>query len=425
MTARFEVNLAEMKDLSTRRLPRGRQGRRLLVLPPDPLLVTASRGDQAMIAAIMDHYRSLDAGWHVVIGCDVRTDRTRAIPDGAEALTLYGRGAGIGRIRDRIHGEGITDCLLVGADVLDGSFNPVFSLEQLRMLHAARMAGCAIGNTGFSYSADSAPRMREAFGVFPPHYRFAVRDPISLRRFADAVGDRGRRTADIAFLLRPAADTPRTAASRAWIADRRDEGRHVIAMNLHPVLDRSDGVDSRTLIERYAIAARDLSASRPGGRDLAIYLMPHDFRGADADDHCLRPLLQRVREAGVPVFHPGAELDAAQCKAILADCDLAVGARMHLLIGALGAGCPIVGIEYRGKIRGLAETFDLPADRILQPTAFMESSRSLQAAIAAALGANRDDRRRIRDALPHVLGMAADNFRLAPAVGSPVGVDPV
>lgn len=51
--------------------------------------------------------------------------------------------------------------------------------------------------------------------------------------------------------------------------------------------------------------------------------------------------------------------DPGYVKGVVGHCDLVISGRMHCGIAALGAGTPVVLVDYQDKVKGLEQFFDM------------------------------------------------------------------
>ncbi len=94
-------------------------------------------------------------------------------------------------------------------------------------------------------------------------------------------------------------------------------------------------------------------------RDLraGVLLVPHVCGGPlspeDETRLCGRLQVEFSRRHGERVCYLGHNLNHRQMKAVIGQCDLFIGARMHACIAALSQGVPAVGLAYSRKFRGV------------------------------------------------------------------------
>ncbi len=210
-------------------------GVRVVLVPPDPMLLTASRGDEAMLGSTLHHLRdALRADEIHVVTCSERADEAaRAL--GVQPLRVLDD-AGLRKGLDALLRIRPTHVWTLGADTIDGHSDPNFSMRLVALADLGARLGADARVLGFSFSANAHPRLHAVYDAVHPELQFNVRDPHSFERFQRFTSARSRLVADTAFLLEPEPSSVRTRAARAWIAERRDAGDTVVALNFHPLL---------------------------------------------------------------------------------------------------------------------------------------------------------------------------------------------
>jgi polysaccharide pyruvyl transferase WcaK-like protein len=331
---------------------------RVLVVPPDPLLLDASRGDQAMLSVVEAFVR--DDGSDVDVAVHDRWTR-----DGEDHLTMnpvrvVDEAVTSRRIYELLKSKRYKRIVLVGADVTDGSYDPVFSCHLLSFVKIGRAFGADCTITGFSFSKKSSPAVRAMFAGLDPAIRINVRDPRSFARFEAEVGSgKAQLVADVAFLLNPDR-SPSVDRAVEWIAAERIGGRSVVGLNFHPLLyPLGRRGEIRSTVE--AIINRIID--EPDFSKCSFLTIEHDHRGDSADRHCMDTVRSVLEHRGARYYDFDRPLSAAELKCAVSYVDLVVTGRMHLAIAALGSGTPIFGLGYKDKIEGLLELAGLPAER--------------------------------------------------------------
>lgn len=356
--------LAQWRELTaaSRSVSRYRDAAPMVILPPEPIGLVASLGDAAMLAVVIEHARASDPGRQIFIatGSKCADDAARAL--GCDPVRVLDHPVRLSQSLERLCALGCGSAVLIGADVLDGSLDPVFSAQLLALLHLLGVTGHAVAVAGFSVGPRPNPGLREIFVALQRAGALHVRDPVSQRRLAAFIGAQPRLVADLAFLLRPAI-TARSEPTLAWIGSKRQAGRRIIAFNLHPFphhLQPTRG--RRELVAR----AGELLAMLAGSADASFVLLSHDNRPLAGDRLVLEPLaLELQRTIGDDVHVPSWDLRADEVKAVVSRVDAVVTARMHLAISSLGCGKPTLVIGGPEKLDGLLEHFGLdPSCRI-------------------------------------------------------------
>lgn len=259
---------------------------------------------------------------------------------------------------------------IVGADVMDGYYSPVFTAKVLLVADAMARRGVRTAILGFSFNACPSRLLKPFYKRLGTEVAVNVRDPVSYERFRRYCCTPAKLVADTAFMLSPAAPTPATQALQAWASSRRAAGERVLGFNIHPMLVRSAKTEDIAALARAAVdALRTLMARRA----VSILLIAHDYRGTHSDNACLEPVQRALAsELGPRLMFSEQQFSAAELKAIAGDMDAVVTGRMHLAIATLGMGKPVAALTYQDKFHGLFEHFDYPAKYLLAPAALAD-----------------------------------------------------
>lgn len=391
---------------------------RFLVIPSDPYLLTASLGDQAMIGSILEYWRAALPGAEVCIATAHADADRAALELGGRPVRMMGRGLSLSDVRQQIGRERFRAAILMGADGLDGSYDPVFSGHQLMALDMAARQGAECFITGFSVSKTFHPGVRRVFAEIAPAIRINLRDPLSYDRFATQAQVPAHRVADVAFLLSGQV-SPRVAQSLEWVAGQRAAGRRVVAINFHPLLlELQERGRFPALLAAFTQMLRDLAARLP----VSFLLLSHDTRGASADAHGLEPIRRALKdELGERLHYPAEQLRAPEIKGLVHELDAVVSGRMHLMIASLGAGTPVFGIDYKDKMEGLLMLLGLETGNLATAADLLADPAAVGAKIEGFLAGLEAERPKIAARLPHIRAMALENFGGRPVTGSETG----
>ncbi|MBN2099409.1 MAG: polysaccharide pyruvyl transferase family protein [Dehalococcoidia bacterium] len=85
-----------------------------------------------------------------------------------------------------------------------------------------------------------------------------------------------------------------------------------------------------------------------------VVLVPHDLDPVLDDRMICSQVLQSTRHPESVIMLDG-DYSAAELKAVIGQCDLFVGAKMHANIAALSMGVPTLGIQYHHKFHGIMQ----------------------------------------------------------------------
>lgn len=344
---------------------------RLLLMPADPWTLTGSKGDEAMMTAVAQQLRGRMPGLLVGVitaspAASAHARRLGYVP--VEAWSWW-----LARGGRRIDAFAPDALVVLGADVMDGYYNPVFSTRVLLMADAASRRGVRVTLLGFSFNDHPVESLRPIFDGLSRAIAVHVRDPLSLDRFRRFSTTPAELVADAAFMLEPDASTDTVASVRAWAERRRAGGDAVLGFNIHPMLITRATEQQVDRLIANAVAALQAVAAQ---RRVSFLLIPHDYRGASGDMACLAPIHHRLAQAlNDSLMLVTGKQSAAQLKAVSGLVDGLVTGRMHLAIAGLGMGRPVAAMTYQDKFHGLFDHFNLPRRFVLAPEALMEEGR--------------------------------------------------
>lgn len=253
--------------------------------------------------------------------------------------------------------------VVVGADVVDGTYGEWMPLQWIAKLLRAGKFGAAVGFTNFSFSSKPHPSVTAALSEVS-NINFAPREAVSLARFIAATGQPATLVADLAFLLTPELQSPSAIEANQWLVSRKTLGDTVLFVNLSGhTLSRMPG-DGVSVMEDVLRRWLTASVSR------SVFLVPHDSRPAPTGDvealeRVCGPLSAEFPNRVEMIRPPFAAWDV---KALCGQADLAVSGRMHLTIACLGMGVPVVSVVYVGKFEGLMQHVGLSEEDLLVST---------------------------------------------------------
>lgn len=351
-------------------------GKRLTIVPCDPWSVGGSRGDEAMITAVIQRYRKLHPSAPITIITEGEEGNryVEKLPyPGIEPLPVWNGGNPIKKIYDAVIGQHPACVVLLGADCMDGFYSPFISLTLLALHDLfSRTEGIKSRLTGFSFIGKPYLPLRKAFNNTATETRLRLRDTVSLERFNKFTGKKAELVADIAFMLEADYDFDGYTELKKWITARRADGtERIIGFNFHPMLrkyrnDSETENDAHTLAQNMAILMRQDS-------HISFVLIPHDDRPRYTDNIMLGKIAAELGNEGFGerIYYTPEVYRATQIKALCSLIDGLISSRMHLAIAALGQGKSVMTAEYRGKFEGLLKHFGLPEYCLLRPEEFI------------------------------------------------------
>jgi colanic acid/amylovoran biosynthesis protein len=381
----------------------------IMIIPPDPYLIVSSIGDTAMLDPLISHVR-IEFPEHkiyIVTASDAADEAVRTL--GLEPLQIARTDLRLADVFAIVEKRRFRAAYLMGADGLDGSYDPYFSGMQIIMLDAAARTGARATITGFSVSQMFHPMVQQVFREIALPIRINLRDPLSYQRFVDQTGVGAHKVADIAFLLDDG-QTGRMAPIIQWIGRRRDQNHKIVGINFHPLLlELSERDKFPSLVDAFIQSLRQLASRHP----VSFLMISHDTRGSSSDIHGLKPIEEALRaEFGERILYPEIQLGAAEIKGLVKHVDMVVSGRMHLMIAALGAGTPVFGIEYKGKMKGLLQYFGLDTAHLTSADEILHSPGPVSDKIERFLEISPRQRTQIASQVPAIRQLAEANFAL-------------
>ena len=348
----------------------------VLIIPPDPLLVTSSKGDEAMLLAVMAHCRSVwdSVKFVIVTNSDIADKNTLML--GATPCRALDEGISLETSIARLSGFDISQCVTIGADVLDGSYDPLFSGRILCVTDLIARAGIPCIVTGFSFSKMPYSGLKNIYDEFDSRVVFNLRDPASYERFKNFTTASANLVADVAFLLVPNKNSDLVLKISSWVNTQRANGRKVIGVNIHPLLlDLNERHNLESLVSSFS----NIMAEFLEDTSTSLLFMEHDFRGTSSDIICLKPVFEALSSRFSDfLYMPSEKLSAAELKGVAGLLDGIVTGRMHLMIASLGMGTPVFCLQYKDKMEGLLRHFEMGTKYLATAKDIMEQPKELK-----------------------------------------------
>ena len=327
--------------------------RKLLIVPGDPYTLTGSRGDDAMIEALISVVREKNEAtqFFVITGSDAADEEARK--KGIEPVQMWRRAFSPNKIKALLKELGTDALVVVGGDVMDGYYNPYLPFHALMFADMASRLGSRSLVLGFSFNKSPYKDLKQIFELTNNAVRINLRDAVSLDRFRAFCSRPAELVSDPAFCLKPALESDVKRGVQAWVEKTHADGRLAIAFNIHPMLfKKPNGSQVGLLVAAAAHAIEAVSKIR----QVNWLFLPHDFREDAGDNACLTPLAKELAMRGLAqrVFHLEKGYSASELKAVAAQVDGAITARMHLAIGSLGMGRPVAALTYQDNSKAFS-----------------------------------------------------------------------
>ncbi|MDY6783750.1 MAG: polysaccharide pyruvyl transferase family protein [Cyanobacteriota bacterium] len=298
----------------------------------------------------------------------------------------------------------------IGADVMDGYYSEVDSLQRLEFVKLAIKMGCRADVLGFSFNDKPKGNILEALQKLPPTVGLCARDPVSHRRLVEGLDRPVKLVADLAFLMKPAEDSQIVREVSNWVGSKQAEGRVVLGINAnYKLVEKLEIPEIERLVQIYIATLNELYAQKP---NLSFVLIPHDFRninGKNSDIVLAKAILEQLPpEMQGDCIQVPTPCSAADIKGIAGKLDLVLSGRMHFAIASLGQETPAACITYQGKFEGLFEHLGLEGMTI-EPEKALQPGNLVPFLIP--LIEKRDKiRDRLGETLPRVKELARSNF---------------
>lgn len=395
--------------------------RSVLIIPPVSITLIGSKGDEAMITAIVETLKNADPGRHVAMLTGGGTLPESLAALGVEAERNWAGVLELSPLVDTV--RRYDSVITIGADVLDGGYAPLTALRLWLLADVAARMGKLSVVVGFSFNSRASRYLIPCLRHLDPRLRTMVRDPLSLARFERFCRRPATAVADVAFLMTP---RPGNAAYRSisiWADRQRQAGRIVLGFNLSPLLVGADNVAGQArLVDAAVRALGRLIATR----NVSVLLISHDYREAGiGDDTMVDAIAQGIDPALAPyVMSRPEHQHASELRALARLMDVVVAGRMHFAVAALAEGIPVGGVFYQDKFQGLFQLFNLPPLLLLDPVLAFDAGQ-LERWMESVVDFRGEAREQIARHLPDVLALSRRNLApllerglLAPGAGA-------
>jgi polysaccharide pyruvyl transferase WcaK-like protein len=376
-----------------------------LIFPGDPGELLGSVGDEAMITACIQTARSINPNVQIYVLVEGEHASRSARSLGLEPVDIWGHTADfLQNFAEVLRLKRIDATIAVGADIIDGVYGIVVPA---RMIYAADIAvrmGVSATVLGSSFNKRPRAELAQVFDDADPRISFLLRDKPSFERFSHFTKAKGVLVTDSAFMLQGATPNSKTAE---WLAVRRAQGKTILGFNIHPMLVKEDPLRVSALADAAVSALPRVMQDR----NVAFVLIPHDRRADVGDMVILGRVYERLKDTvGHDLLMIDANaLSAAELKGTAGALDGVVTGRMHLAIGALGKGVPVLCVSYQDKFEGLFDHFELPPSMLMEvPEA--SAADVLVTRLNGFLNELSTLRAKVNKALPRVLEKSRRNF---------------
>ena len=382
----------------------GWESGKALILPGEPRSLVGSLGDEALLRSVIQTGASLapPVRFHVIVTSSEAVKAAQGL--GLVPVWIPGHLNYLPAVKNYLVTHGIGAVVALGADVVDGSYSVLYADKMLLTLDIGARMGLLSAVLGCSFTKRPSWFQHWIWSRLDDRIQFNLRDEVSLERFSAYTQRTGKLVADVAFLLEPS--SPDSAAVD-WTKAQRQAGRTILGFNLHPSLLNNLGIDEP---EAFIRSLGAMLAEIAMIEQAAWLLIVHDRRGDNGDGVLLGPLSQDLdRQIGDRVHYLDGTGSSDSIKGLLGHLDGLVSGRMHLAIGGMGMGVPVLAIVYQGKFEGLYRHFRLPHDLLVDPI-YLKDPQVIRKAILAFNGRRTEISEQIAVQLPIVRELASRNF---------------
>jgi polysaccharide pyruvyl transferase WcaK-like protein len=376
-----------------------------LLLPP---YSPGSLGDEAILTSATEEMkrRGIDKLYLISYRSDDNWDYLRPVAETINMENYFSAGSWKDRFRFVRAAGRCAHFYAFGTDVMDGFYDEL-TLKRIALVALAAKTGARATIVSFSFNDHPTPESVKALRALPLSVRLCSRDPISRDRLVRHLVRPVELVADVAFLLRPAADSELVASTLSWVRAQRAAHRTVIGINVnHLLLRQVAGLEPEKLVQIHASAMAEVFSRCS---DVSFLLVPHDIRGAVSDVWLANATLEAIPASMKPYCQQvPTPCSASEIKAICGDLDIVLSGKMHLSIACLSQATPVACIIYQDKFEGLFKHFALDGMTIQPDTALQPGE--LARFFIPLIGRRENVRSQIQSRLPQIVALAHANF---------------
>jgi colanic acid/amylovoran biosynthesis protein len=286
---------------------------------------------------------------------------------------------------------------VIGADLMDGLYNPAASLSRAGALRIAARLQVPSVLLGASWAADALPSCGQALAeAADAGAVLYFRDSLSLER-ARRQGIRGRLSSDIVFA---ADDRSSYGPSESFVERARHDRRKIAVLNASGLVGKR--ISQADEYERLIVHLLTTGNS--------VILLPHVIRQSGDDLAELRPIAARFADDS-RVHLISEKLEPSAIRQLCSEADLVITGRMHLAVIALSQGTLAITVGTHGKVEGMYLHFE-SLDYCVAPS----SRLGLDLIDAVIRSSNQDPA--WRSSIGAVRALALNNFRTIELVRS-------
>lgn len=240
-------------------------------------------------------------------------------------------------------------CFVIGADVLDGTYNRHEPAILFQLLNYLTLMGTSVTILGSSFSKIISNEAIEGIKNLNRNVTFFCRDEFSLLRIEKIFP--AKLSSDVAFLMKPS-DSFQMYHKKDF---RDDSSSKNISIGI--CLKEGDFITEENLIK----FVNFISSFQYSGHSPLFVFVPHHPRDLSFSQR----ISSMMQVDGNRIVLPRALPAANEVKAIVSKCDIVITGRMHVAIAALDCSVIPICFSYGDKFGGLLKHFGLDENELI------------------------------------------------------------
>ncbi|MBW8190572.1 polysaccharide pyruvyl transferase family protein [Neiella marina] len=237
---------------------------------------------------------------------------------------------------------------VVGADIMDGAYNPVASAARANAVFFASKFGCKAKVLGFSWNGAPSDIAKNALlQASNQGAELCLRDPLSAKRAREDNLANVVEVADLVFESTGAVETDELLAVKDKVSEQNLAGY---------VLVNASGLISKKGLD---VAEWHALGELLKKQNLLAVIIPHVSRPGGDDIPPCKELYNYFFHLGVQVYLIERLFAPKEVRGITKEAKLVVTGRMHLAIMSLWNAVPAITLATQGKVDGLKQMFDI------------------------------------------------------------------
>lgn len=368
-----------------------------------PTTTPGSFGDAAMLSVAIKTLKETHSKVDLLLGKKWDLSDLNCTPDNCiSAERFFYKNSFLQRIYLLSKLKNYSHVVYIGADTIDGKYNPLSVRNRIYLLNQAAKKGLKATLFGSSYNKNPEETTRLALTNLPADVKICARDPRSRDRMQEKLNRPITQTADLAFLLDPRPDTKEAKYAKIWLDKRKSYGDKIIGLNANYLQLKKCPTLEKSLTKLMQFLAEN---------NISMLLVPHDIRPENRDEDLLNSASLATTKNLHDRFYMLPPRSPAIVKAVLSNVDMVVTGRMHAAILGLSTGTPPFCFAYQDKFEGLMSFFELEnLDLLSTPEELCENPIEMGKKIILHLDKIDIYKKLIEKNLPKVINLSKENF---------------